>query len=802
VATTTPAQECFAVAERLFNSGSYFEAARYYRHAWNLDPSLHRAIVFVGDCCFRMGDLFMALQFFWEALLRNREDYLAWMLLGDTYSKLGRPELASPFLARALELNPTNARLKQSLAALPVATPSIQRYFEQQLAPEDQWTFPLDQHRTASFQREVRNLPEALLIKLCFFYREYLNPKRLQKFENGINQLLHNERYAQMRASRPEAFQAVAQAAQRFLERMRAKAAPLQKYAGPPLRYRFNAGDGAQELKRAAVRKRLVERKDLLTDSPELKNGNGIIALRLQGIRILEDLLERLGAKDPVNWLLTDFTFAISDALAKRDFEVAQATAFGEMEVTLLLAQPGLAESETLPDGHGVTEGAGKMSPDMLAKAIEFIEGAATPEEAVRETKANGWHIESIFKAQLFAIGPQAYILYLTDYKKAYALSRKMAALAELLPERLRRFPLRGFYRLQALGSLLEAASKLGLHEETIDAGTRIEATVEEMGPEWDEDLAEYPAWLMRLGQADPPEKILARSYTLMDGAYRALGNPEKAASTSAKISQISSDTLLLRRGHIAAKDCMALAKELWGTDEGLDGAFKFAYMALSLDERKYRQADMQFQANRTLAAMVNELALPRLELIHWFRALAAAVAMDIPLNVLYCLNSIAEALEEERSQTEAEHRDLEGAEFFYRKSVQQIEPRSPLQKSMVTTRSAINALFRLAVLTGKKAPPEALSFLERAIEVIENQREAIKEDLSAAGFGKAGSEIYAELIDLHLEALKSPTQAFITLERSKIRALLDQFARRSSSEQKAHPPARLEEIRAALADG
>jgi hypothetical protein len=296
---------------------------------------------------------------------------------------------------------------------------------------------------------------------------------------------------------------------------------------------------------------------------------------------------------------------------------------------------------------------------------------------------------------------------------------------------------------------------------------------------------------MMRLGQAQLPEQVLERTYKLVAGAYRSLANVSQATFTLAKIGQIGS-TLLIRRGQVAASDCLALMEEVkGGTENGRDSAFKYAYMALALDERTYRDAGVQFSANLVLGEMLGEHGLPRLEIIHWLRAFAAAVDMNIPFNVLFCLHSLGSALER--------HKDVAGAEYFYRKAVRRIEGQSPLQKSMVTTRPAIASLFRLAILIEHGAPEEARSLLERAIDVIETQREAMHVDLNAAGFGQAGSDIYAELIDLYLDILKDNKQAFALLERSKIRALLDQFAKRASSEHQAHPPARFDEICNAL---
>jgi tetratricopeptide (TPR) repeat protein len=790
VANSAAAQEYFARAEQLFNSGSYLEATRYYRRAWELDPALDRAVLYIGDCCFRLGLLFIAFQFFWEALLRNPKDYLGWMLTGDAYLKLGRPELAGPYFTRALDLNPTNPRLRQTVQSLPELASSLQRYFEEQLVPENRWTIPLDTQRTSAFRRDFLNASETSATAVCFFYREYLNPRRFEKLENAFGRFIHDSRFAQARESHPDIFQAEAKEWRTFLERLRLKIASSEKHAGPPRRYRFDAADGALLLKRVAARKKINERKKLIEDTSYRNEDADLKRLRSEGFKLLEAFLEKLKSNEPANSLIENFTFALSDALAGRDFEKAQALALGEMELTMCFAQPGLAESETLPSGEGISEGAEKVNPDPMLEAIKFIETAATPEEAVREVQARAWHVETILYA-FSMMGPQMYVLYAADYSKAYDLSKKIVLLSDLLPQRLRRFPLRAFYRAQGLASLAEAAAKLGLHEETIRAGAALEATIEEMGTDWDNDLPEYPATMMRLGQAQLPERLLERTYNLMAGAYRALSNSEQATATSGKISQIAS-TLLVRRGYLASRDCLALMEELrTGANDKLDSAFKYAYMALALDERKYREAGVQFHGNRVLAEMVGELGLPRLETIHRLRAFAAAVEMNIPFNILFCLYSLGSVLEQ--------NKDMAGAEYFYRKALRRIEAQSFLEGSMVTTRPAIGSLFRLAVLIRHRAPEEARSLLERAIGVVETQREAIREDLNAAGFGQAGSDIYAELIDLNLDILKDSKQAFVILERSKIRALLDQFERRASSEQQAHPPARFEDICSAL---
>jgi tetratricopeptide (TPR) repeat protein len=788
--TNTRAQECFGKAEQLFKSRSYEDAARHYRRAWQLDPTLERAILYIGDCCFRLGKIFTAYQFFLEALLRNQTDYLVWMLTGDTYFKLGRPEVAIRFFGRALQLNPTNPRLQKTVQSLPNTMSSMQRYFEEHLVPQDQWAILLDHERTTAFLGDLRNTSEASWTRLCFFYREYLNPKRFQKLEKAFDLFLNDSRFVGMRASLPDGFQAQEKMMRTFLERVRPNIVSLEKYAGPPLKYRFDAADGAPVLKVAAVQTQILERKRLIEGKAQQDDGIDLALLRLKGFEILEAFLGKVGVDEPANSLMERFTFDLSDALAARDFEAAQALAFGEMELTMCFSQPGLAESEKLPSGEGISEGAERMDPDLMMKAMKLFENAATPEEAVRVVKSQGAHVESILNA-LSVMGPQMYILYAVNYPKAYDLSKKMILLSDLLPERLRRFPLRAFYRLQALASLAEATAKLGLHEETILAGARLEATVEEMGPDWRNDLPQYPATMMRLGQAHLPEQILDRTLTLMAGAYRSLGDEVHEDSISAKISQLGS-TQLIWRGHLAASDCLALMEELRQTDDGFDSAFKYAYMSLSLDERKYREAGVQFQGNRVLAQMVGELGLPRLEIIHWLRAFAAAVEMNIPFNILSSLHSLGRSLEQ--------HKDVAGATYFYRKALARIEAQSPLEKSMLTTRPAVDSLFHLAILVEDNAPEEARLFLERAIGVIETQRAAMQEDLNAAGFGRAGSDIYAELIDLNLNILKDNKEAFAVLERSKIRALLDQFAKRASSEQKAYPPAQLEDIRNALA--
>jgi tetratricopeptide (TPR) repeat protein len=784
--TETAAQESFRMGEKIFHSGSYFEAARYYRRAWNLDPSLHRALVYIGDCCFRLRKFFTALQFFMEGLTHDRTFHLTWMMAGDAYFRLGRPELAQKFFSQALSLNPTNPKLKESVETIPRAASSIERFFSQQLAPADQWTDMLDQYRTAAFVNDLRETTEISWTRVLFFYREFLNPARFARLERALDVILA----LPAAKERPDMSQGVL-AKKALLDCVRPKIASLAQFAGPPRRYRFDAADGAPQLGPVAVLKKIAERQKLLEDKSLKGQDAELKALRLKGFEMLRDVLRKTGKNETANSLALDFTLALGEAFAEKDFERSQIIAFAEMELMMSFSTKGLAESETLPSGEGISEGAESMDSDRLMEAVKFVQDeSTTPEQVVREAATRQWHVESILSALLF-LDPQLYVLYAPDYQKAYDLSRKMVALADLLPQHFRRFPLRGFYVLQSLTCLQEAASKLGLYEQTIQAGDRIAAVIDEMGPDWRVDLPQHPASLMRLGMASLPEKILERSLTLQAGAFRALGNPTGADSVSAKLAQLPY-ARLIERGDLAPADCLSLTEQLQDSDDGLDSAIYYAYAALSMDERKYREAGVQFRANRLLAGIADDLGLPRLQAVHLFRALAAAVEMDIPFNILFCFDNLGAALENRQ--------DFSGAEYFYRKAIARIEPQKVLQKSMITTRAAIHSLFRLGKMLAQTAPQDARATLERAIDVIETQRAAIVDDLNGAGFGQAGSEIYAELIDLNLEILKDKQAAFAMLERSKMRALLDQFARRSASEQQAHPPAALEQIRRVLA--
>ncbi len=80
----------------------------------------------------------------------------------------------------------------------------------------------------------------------------------------------------------------------------------------------------------------------------------------------------------------------------------------------------------------------------------------------------------------------------------------------------------------------------------------------------------------------------------------------------------------------------------------------------------------------------------------------------------------------------------------------------------------------KIAIASGQKKTAEDL--LKKAIEVIEKQRSSINSETGRIGFVGDKQDVYAELIDLLLDAGRYP-EAFAYVERAKARALVDLLA-------------------------
>ncbi len=782
------AQEHFERAEALFHAGSYPQALHHYREAGELDPTLWKAALFMGDCAFKLGQFFIALEFFHEVLLARPQEYGALRFAGDCYLRLGRPLIAIRYFEKALAQARPHAPVIEEMHKANRARPSMEAFFADRVVARDTWVNLLEHVRFGNLLVDLRATTEQSWPSIFAFYREYLQPDRLQRLEAEQEKFRSAARAPGAQSNDAEAVRARNEAQRqldRLIETIKSLAA-AGRVGGPPQMYRFGGADAAVAPTIAQLLERLGERRGLI-DEPRAGPEAEVTRLRIEGIDWLSSILRTLPAERPANCAAAELPAQIWQAVAQRNYELAMARAFGEHELMMSFKQPGPAESETYPAGEGESEGNADFDISAAARAIEE---APDPESARRAVAQAGWHAEAILYAMAMGPGPSMYLHFAADYRHAYDLAHKLVAVSSLVPERLNRFQLCAFYRLQFLVPLQEAAAKLGLHEETIEVGDQILDTIAAMGPFWQLDLPKWPGIMLRLQTAQLPEVYAARACDLTAQAYRQLGDETKAGAYWVTAHQVAARSEAASDA-FGAKDARDLSEQLHQSGAP-DGALKYAKLALALDPRKYRDASIQFSVNRALGSLAADLRLPRMHVLYALRAFAGAVEMGMPFNILYCYHQIGLALEQQA--------DTRGADYFYRKALAQIDSVGMDRKaSMATTRAGIATLLHLALLVKTDDPGEAEQLLLRAIEIVEQQRQMIDEDLNAAGFGHAGSEIYAALIDLSLEPRRDNKRAFEMLERSKIRALLDQFAKRGSAEQDARPPATLTEVQEAL---
>jgi tetratricopeptide (TPR) repeat protein len=779
------AQEYFAQAEALFHAARYREALPLYRKAAEFDPDLWKAVLYFGDCAFQCNQFFIALEFFRETLLARPWEYEVLRFAGDCHLKLGRPEIALDLYELARTQAPSHPPLMDAIQNARRAHASMEGYFGGRVAAADTWAQLLGYVRFRNFFTDLSATEEQFWPRILAFYREYLHPAHLRDLEAERDQVASEVQPESGPSDADDERRALGLAQWRQLDRLIQMIRNLTaagRTSGPPQLYRFGAAD--ERVTIAQLRHLLGKRRPLVGSASGATDEMG--QLRVEGIDWLSSIVGGLPADFPAARAAGPLAGAIWQAVTQQDYDLALARAFGEHELMMSFVQPGLAKSETYPAGEGESEGDTNFD---ISAAMRAIEDAPDAEHARRAVERAGWHAEAILSFMTTA-GPTMDVLFAADYKHAYDLARKLVAISDLIPEKFKRFPLRSFYRLQFLTALQEAAAKLGLHEETIAVGKQVLDVVEAMGPFWNLDLPKLPGTMLRLQTAELPEVHAARACDLAAQSYRQLGDEANAQACWKRKKQVvvqfraPSDVF-------EAGDARDLTDELHQAHEP-DGALKYAQLALALDPRKYRDASVQFSVNRVLGRIADDLGLGRMRVLYALRALAAAVEMAIPFNILYCLHEIAAALEGRA--------DERGAESFYRRALAQIDNVGMVRKvSMVTTRTGIATLLRLALLVKSRDPDEAERLLLRAINIIEQQRQAIERDLNAAGFGQAGSEIYATLIDLFLQTPGGWKRAFETLERSKIRALLDQFAKQNRAEQDARPPATLAEVQTAL---
>src|SRR5262245_57327808 len=241
------AQEHFARAEALFRAGSHREALHHYRQAGELDPTLWKATLFMGDCAYKLGQYFIALEFFHEVLLARLEECGALRFAGDCCFRLGRPLAAIEYYERALAQAPFHRHSLEEMRAANRARPSMEAFFENRAMAGDPWVKLLKQVRLGNFFADLRATSEQSWPSILAFYHEYLHPDFLRQLE------AERERFrsaAPVPGREPNDAQAMRapNEAQRQLDRLIPTIKSLAaagRVAGPPRIYPFGGADAA-----------------------------------------------------------------------------------------------------------------------------------------------------------------------------------------------------------------------------------------------------------------------------------------------------------------------------------------------------------------------------------------------------------------------------------------------------------------------------------------------------------------------------------------------------------------------------